>query len=175
MPRWSFESIRGRFVQIGLASDHGGFELKEELRAFLKSMGTEPIDMGCFNEDSVDYPDFGMLVAERVSRGELPRGILVCGTGIGMSIVANKFPGVRATLTHDLYSSRLSREHNDSNILILGGRVVGKDLAKEIVKVWLTTPFAGGRHGRRLEKIQALEREKFKSQVTGRPPESVSK
>jgi ribose 5-phosphate isomerase B len=149
-------------VQIGIASDHGGFDLKEELKAFLKSMGADPIDMGCFNEESVDYPDFGMLVAERVSRGELKKGILVCGTGIGMSIVANKFPGVRATLANDLFSSRLSREHNDSNILILGGRVVGKDMAKEIVKVWLVTPFAGGRHLRRLEKIESLEREKFK-------------
>ena len=162
-------------MQIGLASDHGGFELKEELKAFLKSMGTDPVDMGSFSEESVDYPDFGMLVAERVSRGELEKGILICGTGIGMSIVANKFPGVRATLANDLYSSRLSREHNDSNILILGGRVVGKDLAKEIVKVWLNTPFAGGRHRRRLEKIEALEREKFRAQPTKRPPQAEEK
>jgi len=174
MPHWPFGDIQGRVVRIGLASDHGGFELKEELRTFLKSMGADPIDMGCFNEESVDYPDFGMLVAERVSRGELERGILVCGTGIGMSIVANKFPRVRATLTNDLYSCRLSREHNDSNILILGGRVVGKDLAKEIVKVWLSTPFAGGRHLRRLEKIEALERENFKHQPINRPPETES-
>jgi len=149
-------------MQIGLACDHGGFELKEELKAFLKSLGAEPIDMGTFNEDSVDYPDFGVLVAEKVSRGELERGILICGTGIGMSIVANKFPRIRAALANDLYSSRCSREHNDANILIIGGRIVGKELAKEIVKVWLETPFAGGRHKRRLEKIEALEREKFK-------------
>jgi ribose 5-phosphate isomerase B len=102
------------------------------------------------------------LVAEKVSRGELERGILICGTGIGMSIVANKFPRVRAALVNDLYSSRFSREHNDSNILVISGRIVGRDLAKEIVKVWLDTPFAGGRHKRRLEKIEALEREKFK-------------
>ena len=149
-------------MQIGLACDHGGFELKEELKAFLKSLGVEPIDMGTFNEDSVDYPDFGILVAEKVSRGELEKGILICGTGIGMSIVANKFPRVRAALANDLYSSRCSREHNDANILIIGGRIVGKELAKEIVKVWLETPFAGGRHKRRLEKIEALEKEKFK-------------
>ena len=149
-------------MQIGLACDHGGFELKEELKTFLKSLGVEPIDMGTFNEDSVDYPDFGVLVAEKVSRGELEKGILICGTGIGMSIVANKFPRVRAALANDLYSSRCSREHNDANILIIGGRIVGKELAKEIVKVWLETPFAGGRHKRRLEKIEALEREKFK-------------
>ena len=150
-------------MQIGLACDHGGFELKEELKNFLKSLGVEPIDMGTFNEDSVDCPDFGVLVAEKVSRGELEKGILICGTGIGMSIVANKFPRIRAALANDLYSSRCSREHNDANILIIGGRIIGKELAKEIVKVWLETPFAGGRHRRRLEKIEALEREKFKS------------
>ena len=150
-------------MQIGLACDHGGFELKEELKAFLKSLGIEPIDMGTFNEDSVDYPDLGVLVAEKVSRGELEKGILICGTGIGMSIVANKFPRIRAALANDLYSSRCSREHNDANILIIGGRIVGKELAKEIVRVWLETPFAGGRHKRRLEKIEALEKENFKN------------
>ncbi len=149
-------------MQIGVACDHGGFELKEELKAFLKSLGTEPIDMGTFSEESVDYPDFGVLVAEKVSRGELEKGILICGTGIGMSMVANKFPRIRAALANDLYSSRCSREHNDANILIIGGRIVGKELAKEIVKVWLETPFAGGRHKKRLEKIEALEKEKFR-------------
>ncbi len=147
---------------MGLACDHGGFELKEELKAFLKTLGIEPFDMGTFNEDSVDYPDFGVRVAEKVSQGELEKGILICGTGIGMSIVANKFPRIRAALANDLYSSRCSREHNDANILIIGGRIVGKELAKEIVKVWLETPFAGGRHKKRLEKIEALEQEKFK-------------
>ncbi|MGD0917861.1 MAG: ribose 5-phosphate isomerase B [Thermodesulfobacteriota bacterium] len=151
-----------RNMQIGLACDHGGFELKEELKDFLKSMGAEPIDMGTFNEDPVDYPDFGILVAERISQGELEKGILICGTGIGMSIVANKFPGVRAALVNDLYSSRFSREHQDANILVIGGRIVGKDLAKEIIRVWMNTPFAGGRHRRRLEKIEALEIRNFK-------------
>jgi ribose 5-phosphate isomerase B len=150
-------------MQIGLACDHGGFELKEELKAFLKTLGVEPVDMGTFNEDSVDYPDFGALVAEKVSRGELEKGVLICGTGIGMSIVANKFPRVRAALANDLYSSRCSRAHNDSNILIIGGRIVGKELAKEIMKVWLETTFAGGRHKKRLEKIEALEKERFKN------------
>jgi ribose 5-phosphate isomerase B len=149
-------------MQIGLACDHGGFELKEELKAFLKSIGFEPVDMGTFNEDSVDYPDFGVLVAGKVSQGELEKGILVCGTGIGMSIVANKFRGVRAALANDLYSARFSREHSDANILVIGGRIVGRELAKEIVKVWLNTPFIGGRHKIRLEKIEALEREKFR-------------
>jgi ribose 5-phosphate isomerase B len=162
MPRSSLKNIQVRIMQIGLACDHGGFELKEELKSFLKTIGAEPIDMGTFNEDSVDYPDFGIRIADKISRGELKKGILICGTGVGMTIVANKFRGVRAALANDLYSSRFSREHTDANILVIGGRIVGKDLAKEIVRVWLDTPFAGGRHKRRLEKIEALEREKFK-------------
>jgi ribose 5-phosphate isomerase B len=162
MPRSSLEDLKDNGMQIGVACDHGGFELKEELKPFLKSLGAEPMDMGTFSEESVDYPDFGVLLAEKVSRGELEKGILICGTGIGMSMVANKFPRVRAALANDLYSSRCSREHNDANILIIGGRIVGKELAKEIVKVWLETPFAGGRHKRRLEKVEALEKEKFK-------------
>jgi ribose 5-phosphate isomerase B len=149
-------------MQIGLASDHGGFELKEAVKAFLKSIGAEPIDLGTFSEDSVDYPDFAAQVAEKVSTGRFERGILICGTGIGMSIAANKFRGVRAALVNDLYSSRFSREHTDANILVMGGRVVGKDVAKEIVRIWLETPFAGGRHQRRLEKIEAFEKENFK-------------
>ncbi len=102
-------------------------------------------------------------MAEKVSRGELEKGILICGTGIGMSMVANKFPRTRAALVNDLFSSRCSREHNDANILIIGGRIVGRALAKEIVRIWLETPFGGGRHRRRLEKIEALENEKFKN------------
>ena len=149
-------------MQIGLASDHGGFELKEAVKGFLKSIGAETVDLGTFSEDSVDYPEFAAQLAERVSAGKLEKGILICGTGIGMSIVANKFRGVRAALVNDLYSSRFSREHTDANILVMGGRVVGKDVAKEIVRIWLETPFAGGRHQRRLEKIEALERENFK-------------
>ena len=149
-------------MQIGLACDHGGFGLKEDLKAFLKSMEVEAVDLGSFDETSVDYPDFGIQIAERVSRGELEKGILICGTGIGMSIVANKFPGVRAALANELYSARCSREHNDANILVLGGRVIGPGLAREIVRVWLETPFSGGRHQRRLEKITALEKSNFK-------------
>jgi ribose 5-phosphate isomerase B len=149
-------------MQVGLASDHGGFGLKEDLKAFLKSTGVDPVDLGSFDETSVDYPDFGIQVAEKVSRGELEKGILICGTGIGMSVVANKFPGVRAALANELYSARCSREHNDANILVLGGRVVGPGLAREIVRVWLETPFSGGRHQRRLEKITALEKRNFK-------------
>lgn len=125
-------------------------------------MGEDPVDVGVFHQDTVDYPDFGIQIAEQVSKGGLERGILICGTGIGMSIVANKFPGVRAAVAHDLYTARFSREHNDTNVLVLGGRIVGKELAKEIVQVWLRTPFAGGRHKQRLEKIEILEKEKFK-------------
>jgi ribose 5-phosphate isomerase B len=163
MPRSFLRDLKVKGMQIGMASDHGGFELKEELKTFLKSLGAEPMDMGTFSEASVDYPDFGVLVAEKVSRGELERGILICGSGIGMSMVANKFPRIRAALANDLYSSRCSREHNDANILVIGGRIVGKELAKEIVKVWLETPFAEGRHKRRLEKIEAIEKQMFKN------------
>ena len=165
MLRSSSKKLKDESMQIGLACDHGGFELKEELKAFLKSLDIEPMDMGTFSEESVDYPDYGVLVAEKVSRGELEKGILICGTGIGMSVVANKFPRVRAALANDLYSSRCAREHNDANILIIGGRIVGKELAKQIVKVWLETPFAGGRHRRRLEKIETLEKEKFRGSL----------
>ncbi len=149
-------------MQIGLACDHGGFELKEELKSHIKSLGFEPVDLGTFSEDSVDYPDYGILLAEKVSRGTLEKGILICGTGIGMSIVANKFPRVRAALVNDVYSSRFSREHTDANIVVIGARIVGRELAKEIVKVWLESAFAGGRHKRRLEKIEALEEKNFK-------------
>jgi ribose 5-phosphate isomerase B len=149
-------------MKIAIASDHGGFELKEVLKGYLLSLAVEVGDLGTHSEASVDYPDFGIQVSEKVSKGEVERGVLVCGSGIGMSVVANKFPRVRAALVHDLFSARLSREHNDANILVLGGRLVGKDLAKEIVRIWLETPFAGGRHQKRLDKITALEREKFK-------------
>ena len=149
-------------MRIGLGCDHGGFELKEELKVFLKTMGEDPVDGGVFNRNPVDYPDVGVEIAQQISNGELERGILICGTGIGMSVVANKFPGVRAAVVHDLYTARLSREHNDTNVLVFGGRIVGNELAKEIVQVWLSTPFAGGRHKRRLEKIEMLEKERFK-------------
>lgn len=144
-------------MKISLGSDHAGFELKADLRGYLAEQKVEVIDLGVYNEDPVDYPDIGASVAQKVSRGEVDRGILICGSGIGMSIVANRFPGVRAALCHDLYTARVSREHNDANLLILGGRLIGKGLAREILKVWLETGFQGGRHQRRLEKIRALE------------------
>src|SRR3970282_249545 len=136
-------------MKIAIASDPAGRELKEEIVSFLKEKGIEVIDYGVDNPESVDYPDYGIKVAGAVSKGLAGMGILSCGTGIGMSIVANKFPNVRAALCNDLFTARMSRLHNDANVLVLGGRVIGKDLAAEIVKVWLTTDFEGERHSKR--------------------------
>jgi ribose 5-phosphate isomerase B len=144
-------------MQIAIGSDHAGFELKEDLRKFLKERAVGVLDLGAPDETPVDYPEIGRAVAEKVSTGEIPRGILICGTGIGMSMVANRFPGVRATLCHDLYTARMSREHNDSNLLVLGARLLGKGIAREIVKVWLEADFQGGNHRRRLDEIAALD------------------
>jgi ribose 5-phosphate isomerase B len=145
-------------MKIGIGSDHAGFELKEDLRQYLAEQKIEVEDLGVKSESPADYPDIGAAVAEKVARGEFDRGILICGTGLGMSIVANRFAGVRATLCHDTYTARMSREHNDSNLLVLGGRLTGKGLAREILKVWLESPFQGGNHERRLGKIKSLER-----------------
>jgi ribose 5-phosphate isomerase B len=153
-------------MKIIIGSDHGGFELKEDLKAFLSELHVDVTDVGTHSEASVDYPDFGREVARRVSSGEFERGILICGTGIGMSMVANRFRGVRAALVHDLYTARLSRAHNDANLLVLGGRTTGKGLAREILRVWLETPFEGGRHARRVEKIQALDETKPKNSLS---------
>lgn len=125
---------------------------------FLTAQGIHYHDFGTYAPDAVDYPDFALPVAEAVARGEFDRGIIVCGTGIGVSIVANKVPGVRAALCHDTFSARSSRAHNDANILTLGERVVGPGLALEIVRVWLASEFEGGRHARRVAKIAAIEK-----------------
>jgi ribose 5-phosphate isomerase B len=138
-------------------ADHAGWELKGAINRLLTELNHQVQDLGTFDEASVDYPDFGMKVASAVAEGKADRGILVCGTGIGMSMVANKHPGIRAALCHELYTARLSREHNDANILVLGGRVIGKGLALETVRVWLETEFLGGRHSTRLEKIKEWE------------------
>lgn len=143
---------------VGIGCDHAGLEIKEEILVLLKDLKIPFKDYGTFSKESVDYPDFGLKVSEAVSKGEIERGLLICGTGIGMSIVANKFKGVRAALCHEPYSAKMSRLHNDSNILVLAGRVIGKGLAKEIALVWLTTDFEGGRHKRRLDKIEKIER-----------------
>lgn len=147
--------------KIAIASDHAGVDLKKEVISFLKSKYSDKfkvLDMGPDNGDSVDYPDYASKVAESVSKDEVGRGILICGTGIGMSITANKFNGVRATLVHDSDTAKMSREHNDSNILVLGARVLSNDKAIEIVDIWLKTEFEGGRHQRRLDKIKAFEK-----------------
>lgn len=142
--------------KIAVASDHAGRELKDQISELLTERGLSVLDLGTDSDDSVDYPDFGIALSEKVSSGEIERGILVCGTGIGMSMVANKFKNVRAALVGDIFSARMSREHNDSNVLVIGGRVTGKDLALEITRVWLDTEFEGGRHQRRLDKIMAI-------------------
>ncbi len=144
-------------MTIAIGSDHAGVELKEEIISLLKALNIEFVDFGTNTSESVDYPDFGEKVSEAVSSGKIEKGILICGTGIGMSIVANKFPGIRASLCNELFTAKMSRMHNDANILVIGGRIVGKDLAKEIVKTWLGTPFEGNRHSRRLEKIAKIE------------------
>ena len=143
---------------IGIASDHAGFELKVNIVLLLSELGYEVNDMGPANADSVDYPDYGISVAQAVTANKVSRGIVICGTGIGMSIVVNRFPGIRGTLCSDVYTAKMCRQHNNSNILIMGGRVVDHDLAKEIVKVWLNTPFEGGRHQKRLDKITQFEK-----------------
>jgi ribose 5-phosphate isomerase B len=143
--------------KIAIASDHGGFDLKESIIAHLLNTGWEVDDLGPHSGDSVDYPDFGIKLAEEVSEKKVERGIVICGTGIGMSIVVNRYPGIRGTLCSDVFTAKLCREHNDSNILVMGGRVIGKGLAAEIVNTWLNTPFEGGRHQRRLDKINQID------------------
>lgn len=147
---------------LGIGADHGGFELKEEIKKYLDEKGIETKDFGTFSEDSVDYPDYAEKVANSIVSGECDCGILICGTGIGISIAANKIPGIRAANCSDCYSARKSKEHNNANILCMGGRVVGKDLAKMIVDEWLNAEFQGGRHQRRLDKITELERKYHK-------------
>ncbi|MBM4263596.1 MAG: ribose 5-phosphate isomerase B [Deltaproteobacteria bacterium] len=144
---------------IALGCDHGGVELKTFLRRLLEAKNVAVHDCGTHGSESVDYPDYGREVSSRVSLGEAQRGVLVCTSGIGMSIIANKFPGVRAALVHDLDGARSSREHNDANILVLSGAKTDQNLAEEILDIWLSTPFAGGRHQRRLDKINAIEKD----------------
>ena len=144
-------------MKIAIASDHAGVDLKSNIIQLLRQLQHELIDFGVHDRDSVDYPDYGIPVAEAVSEGKADRGVLICGTGIGMSIVANKFPQVRAALCYDVFTAKISRLHNDANILALGGRVLDNHKAQEIVKLWLTTGFDGGRHERRLKKIKEIE------------------
>jgi len=137
-------------VRIAIGCDHGGIGLKGELVQLLQELGHAVEDKGCFSTESVDYPEFAKAVCAQVRNGSCERGILICGTGVGMSMVANRFEGIRAGLCNELFTARMSREHNDANVLCLGARVVGPGLAVEIVRVWVGTEFAGGRHQRRI-------------------------
>ena len=143
---------------IALGADHAGFQLKEALKGWLIEHGYQVVDHGTHSAESVDYPDYAAQVAEAVADHKVERGVLVCGTGIGMTIAANKVPGVRAALCSDIYTARMSREHNDANVLTLGGRLMGPEMALDILKMWLETDFAGDRHRRRIGKITDLER-----------------
>ena len=144
-------------LKIGIGCDHGGFKLKEEIRKMFEEKGYDFKDLGTFSEDSVDYPDIALELARAVRDGRFVRGILICGTGIGIGIAANKVKGIRAALCHDTFSARAAREHNDANILTMGERVIGPGLAREIVNIWLETDFSGGRHTRRVQKISNIE------------------
>lgn len=144
-------------MKIAIASDHGGVNIREEIKKLLDEMGLQYEDFGCNCSTSVDYPDYALPVAKRVANGEFDRGILICGTGIGMSIAANKVKGIRCALVHDTFSAKATRQHNDSNILSMGERVIGPGLAREIAQVWLTTEFEGGRHQNRIDKITQIE------------------
>lgn len=138
---------------IAIACDHGAFALKEHLVAFLEEQGLNILDLGVKNTESVDYPDYGYAMAHAIKDGKATRGILLCGSGIGISIAANRFPEIRAALVHDVTGARLCREHNDANVICFGGRMIGQDLAEECVNTFLGTDFEGGRHQRRVDKL----------------------
>ena len=144
-------------MKVALASDHGGVNLRKEIAQLLKEMGLEYEDFGCECETSVDYPDYALPVAKKVASGEFDRAILICGTGIGMTIAANKVKGIRCALVHDTFSAKATRAHNDSNILAMGERVIGPGLARDIAQIWLTGEFEGGRHAGRIGKISEYE------------------
>ena len=156
------ESKSGGAKVVAVGADHGGFDLKENLRAYITELGFDVRDMGTYNKDPVDYPEFAHAVAKRVSAGKAWRGIMIDGAGIGSCIVANKVPGVRAGLAYDLSSSSNSREHNDTNVLTLGAGLIGVNLARQIVKTWLGTEFGGGRHAPRVAKIMDVEKQYLK-------------
>lgn len=144
-------------MKVAIGSDHGGIHIKAEIKQLMDDMGITYQDFGCDDLSSVDYPDYAIPVAEKVASGEFDRGILICGTGIGMSITANKVKGVRCALVHDVFSAKATREHNNSNVLSMGERVIGPGLAREIAEVWLRTEFLAGRHERRISKITTYE------------------
>lgn len=148
---------RGDKMKVAIGCDHGGLHLKEDIKSLLADGGYEVTDFGTNSTDSVDYPDIAVPVANAVANGEFDRGILICGTGIGIGIAANKVKGIRAALCHDTFSAHASREHNNANILTMGERIIGPGLTRDIVKIWLTTEFEGGRHERRVAKIADIE------------------
>ncbi|HEX67853.1 MAG TPA: ribose 5-phosphate isomerase B [bacterium] len=145
-------------MRVVIGCDHAGVKLKEHLKKYLKNWGIEVEDMGTFEETPVDYPDIAFPLAKKVAGGDFDRGILICGTGIGMSIVANKVKGIRAAVCWDEYTAQVARTHNDSNILCLGGRVLSFEEAERILKIWIEENFQGGRHERRVRKILEIER-----------------
>ena len=147
-------------MRIVVASDHRGFEAKEQIKVIIKQLGHECVDVGTADSNPVDYPDLAYLAATAVSKKQAERAILACGTGIGMSITANKIKGIRAALCHDELSAQISRHHNDANVLCLSGDLIGDVLLRKIVEAWLSTEFHGGRHNRRVKKIIAIEQGK---------------
>jgi ribose 5-phosphate isomerase B len=153
-----FVFLGGLCMKVAIGADHGGVRLKDELITFIKSLGHEVEDLGCDCADAVDYPDYALPVCERVQQGKADRGILICGTGIGMSIAANKMKGIRCALVHDAFSAKATREHNDTNVLAMGERVIGPGYAQDIVGIWLGTSFSNQeRHVNRINKISAIE------------------
>lgn len=146
-------------MKIAVACDHGGFRLKNVIIEELKRLGYEVEDFGTYSEESCDYPDFAAKAARAVASGECEKGVVVCGTGIGVSMTCNKIHGIRCALCHDVFSAKATRAHNDANMLAMGQRVIGEGLALEILRAWLSTDFEGGRHVRRIEKMMALEKE----------------
>jgi len=145
-------------LKIAIGADHAGYRLKDELVPFIQSLGHEIVDVGCSCDQSVDYPDYALPVCDLVKSGQAERGILICGTGIGMSIAANKVKGIRCALVHDMFSAKATREHNDTNVLAMGERVIGPGVAQEIIRIWLETPFSNGeRHIGRLNKVMQIE------------------
>lgn len=145
-------------MKIAIAADHGGFELKDSMVEYIKSLGNEVMDLGTNSSDSVDYPDYAKKVCEEIQQGDSDLGILICGTGIGMSLAANKFEGIRAACVSDVYSAKMSRNHNNANVLCIGARVIGDEVAKLIIKTFLENEFEAGRHQRRVDKIMAFEK-----------------
>ena len=144
-------------MRIAIGSDHAGYELKQFLRGHLESHGHAVIDCGCNSLDSVDYPEFGAAVGRTVSAGDAERGVVVCGTGIGISMAANKVPGIRAALVHDRFTTQMSRQHNDANVVAFGARILEPKHARELLDLWIGTEFEAGRHARRVDKIEGAE------------------